>query len=297
MMRLSRHDIGLLVVALIWGANYSISKRALEHAAPATFAAVRFTLSTALLWLIVWRLGQDGPIPSATRWKLLGWGVIGHTLNQLAFLSGLKLSTATNSALIFGNLPVVVALLGMLFGYERPRPRVWGGIVLGTVGVAIVVAARGGAHFGADTIKGDALNVVGLLTWALFTVGVRHAALGLNSARVAALTHLGGTPGLVLAALPRAAAPGSFEPVPSLWIGLLYGSLFSSIVASVVWTWSLKALGGSRTALYNCITPVFAALFAWALLGERPVPLQGAGAALVVLGVLVSRVPAEEVES
>jgi drug/metabolite transporter (DMT)-like permease len=138
--------------------------------------------------------------------------------------------------------------------------------------------------------------VLGLLFWALFTVGVRQAALGLNSAQVTALTHLGGTPGLLLAAAPVASA----TPWPldrAVWLGLLYSSVLSSVVAAVLWTRSLKALGGSRTALYNCLTPVVASLTAWLLLGERPVPMQAVGAALVIVGVLVSRAPAEEIES
>jgi drug/metabolite transporter (DMT)-like permease len=190
---------------------------------------------------------------------------------------------------------VVVALLGVVLGYERPRPRVWAGILLGTLGVAIVVGAKG-VHFSGDTRWGDLLNVLGLLFWALFTVGVRHAALGLNSAQVTALTHLGGTPGLLLAAAPLAA--GTAWPFhPTVWIGLLYSSVLSSVVAAVLWTRSLKALGGSRTALYNCVTPLVASVSAWIILDERPVPLQAVGAALVIVGVLVSRAPAEEVES
>jgi len=293
--RFSKHDVGLIVVSLIWGANYSFSKQALAHISPITFAAIRFVISTGLLWLVVWWFRQHGPVSRPVLLKLLGWGVIGHTLNQLAFLSGLKLTTATNSALIFGNMPVVVALLGVLLGYERPRLRVWIGILLGTVGVAIVVGAKG-VDFSGATRWGDLLNVLGLLFWALFTVGVRHAALGLNSAQVAALTHLGGTPGLLMAAVPVAAA----TPWPlhgHVWLALFYSSVLSSVVAGVLWTRSLKALGGSRTALYNCLTPLVAGLAAWLILGERPVPLQGFGAALVIVGVLVSRAPAEEVES
>jgi len=295
-MRLSRYDAGLVLVSLIWGANYSISKRALADISPAAFAAMRFALSTALLWGVVLWLDQRSQVPRATRWKLLGWGVVGHTLNQLAFLSGLKLTTATNSALIYGTLPVVVALLGIMLGHERPRPRVWLGIGLGTAGVTVVVAARGGARFGVDTVQGDVLNLIGLLCWALFTVGVRRAALGLSSAHVSALTHLGGTPGLILAAVPGTAA-GGLTMTRSVWIALLYASLLGSVVASILWTRGLKVLGGSRTSLYNCLMPVVAAMFAWLLLGERLVPLQAAGAVLVVVGVLISRVPAEEVES
>ena len=38
--------------------------------------------------------------------------------------------------------------------------------------------------------------------------------------------------------------------------------------------------------------PLVATLGAWVLLGERPAPVQGLGAALVISGVLVSRQPA-----
>ncbi len=293
--RWSRHDVGLVVVSLIWGGNYSVSKIALGHVSPVIFAALRFGISTALLWLLVWGLKQSGPVSWGTIRRLLGWGVVGHTLNQLAFLYGLQSTTATNSAVIFGNLPVVVALLSVVLGSERPTPRVWLGIVLGTVGVAVVVGAKG-IHFSAETIRGDGLSLLALLFWAMFTLGVRHAALGLNSAQVTALTHLGGTPGLMLAAVP---VVGGFEIGslhPSVWVALAYSSILSSVVASVLWTRSLKALGGSRTALYNCITPVFAAVAAWILLGEKPVPLQGVGAALVIIGVLVSRAPGEAEE-
>ncbi len=293
--RFGWHDFNLVIVSLIWGGNYSTTKLALAHIDPLVMGALRFSLSTTLLWVLVGVLRQYGPIPRATVWRLLGWGVVGHTLNQFAFLSGLKLTTATNSALIFGNLPVVVALLGLMLGHERPKPRVWLGIGLGTIGVMVVVGAKG-LHFGTETLRGDGLSVLALLFWALFTVGVRRASLGLNSAQVAAITHLGGTPGFLLAAAPRLVHLDPTTIHPAVWFGLFYSSVFSSVFASVLWTRSLKALGGSRTALYNCITPLFAGLTAWALLGERPVPVQGLGAILVIVGVLVSRAPAEEVE-
>jgi drug/metabolite transporter (DMT)-like permease len=296
-MRLNRYDAGLLVVSIIWGGNYSVAKLVVGETSPVVFAAIRYVTSSALLWLIVWRSGRATPIPRRTTWVLLGWGIVGHTLNQLTFLFGLRYTSPTNSALIFSNLPVVVAALGVVFGIERPSPRTWAGIGLGTVGVAIVVAARG-TRFEAGTLLGDLLSVAALLFWALFTVGVRRAAVGVNSVQVSAITHLGGTPGLVLAAVPVMAAPHSPSPIPrSLWIGVAYASVLSSAVASVLWTRSLQALGGSRTAIFNCVTPIFAALSAWLIFGERPLPIQAAGAALVVVGVLVSRHPGEVEES
>lgn len=282
------HDLNLLIVGLIWGANYTTTKLALGHIAPLTMGALRFTLSTVLLWGLVFGARQHRPIPRPTWLRLLGWGVVGHTLNQFAFLYGLTQTSATNAAVIFGNLPVVVAVLGMIAGHERPGARMWAGIGLGTVGVIVVVGAKG-FHFGAETLAGDGVCLLAMLFWAVFTVGVRRAALGLNSAQVAAITHTGGTPGFLIAAAPALRVLDLRAVHPAVWGGVLYSSVLSSVVASVLWTRSLKALGGSRTALYNCVTPIFASLSAWALLGERPVPLQALGAALVILGVLVSQ--------
>jgi drug/metabolite transporter (DMT)-like permease len=289
--RLSRHDANLLLVSVIWGGNYSFAKLAVGHAPPLVFAAIRFVISTGLLWLLVWWRGPAAPPSRRTFWVLIGWGVVGHSLNQVALLYGLRHTSPTNAALIFANLPVVVALLGSAFGIERATPRVWGGIALGTIGVALVVGARG-TRFEAGTRLGDLLIVGSLLCWAVFTVGVRRVALGIDSARVAAITHLGGTPGLVLAAIPIVAT-GRPKLDGAVWAAVAYASILSSVVASTLWTRSLKALGGNRTALFNCVTPLFAALSAWLVFGERPVPIQAVGAGLVLVGVLLSRHPGE----
>ncbi|MHB1328473.1 MAG: DMT family transporter [Gemmatimonadales bacterium] len=291
----SRFDVGLLGVSLIWGANFSVSKLALGHLGPLPFAALRFILSSVVLMAVLWGVERSARIPRPALWRLLAWGVVGHTLNQAFFLNGLQHTTATNSALIFATLPVVVAVLGIATGRERPEPRVWAGIGLGTVGVVLVVAAQG-AHFTADTLLGDALTIAAVICWASFLLGLRDVAMSQSALQVAAITHLGGTPGLVLAAAPGLAAVELTSLSPMVWIALIYSSVFSSLVAMVLWTRGLKALGGSRTALYNCVTPVFAALVAWLLLGERPAPLQGVGAVLVIGGILVSRAPAQAEE-
>jgi drug/metabolite transporter (DMT)-like permease len=80
---------------------------------------------------------------------------------------------------------------------------------------------------------------------------------------------------------------GSVPPVA--WGSIAYASVLSLGVAYLLWNASVARVGGSRTAVYMCITPLVAALVAWAVLGERLVPLQGGGAVLIVLGVLLTR--------
>jgi drug/metabolite transporter (DMT)-like permease len=85
------------------------------------------------------------------------------------------------------------------------------------------------------------------------------------------------------------------------WLAMGYASVLSLVVAYLLWNRSVKAIGGTRTAIYMCITPLVAVLGAWMLLGERPQPLQGVGAVFIIAGVLLTRVgrttPPERIET
>src|SRR5260221_7010760 len=168
--RLSAHDLEMLLVTLIWGANFSVSKFALERIPPLPFSALRFFASSVLLLLIARRAGVATRLPRRTLWSLIGLGVVGNTIYQTAFMTGLSMTSATNSAMIIASLPVVVALLGTLLGIERASAALWTGVVLGTAGVGLVVAANG-VRFDAQNLRGNLLILFALLCWPLYGVG------------------------------------------------------------------------------------------------------------------------------
>jgi drug/metabolite transporter (DMT)-like permease len=286
--RLSAQDLGMLVVCLIWGINFSVTKLAIGQMPALPFTAIRFTLASLLLWLILRKL--EGPAtlaPEVTR-RLVVLGIVGNTLYQLAFVLGLAYTTATNSSLIVATVPTVVAVLAGLFGLERITPRMWAGIALGTIGVVLVIAASG-VEFSAVTLRGDLLTVLGVFCWAGYTLGLRKLPPTLSPLRVTTVTAVAGTPGLVLAGLPGLAGM-EWRAVPgTAWAALGYATVFSLVVAYILWNRSVQAVGVTRTAIYMCLTPLIAVAAAWLMLGEQAQPLQGVGAVLIVAGVLLTR--------
>ncbi|MEZ4456163.1 MAG: DMT family transporter [Gemmatimonadales bacterium] len=104
----SRHDLGMVVVSLIWGANFTANKYALGTIPPIAFGAARFLLASALLWLIVrWR-GRPETVPRATYRRLLLLGLVGNTGYQVLFMVGLMSTTAVNASLIMASMPIMV---------------------------------------------------------------------------------------------------------------------------------------------------------------------------------------------
>ncbi|HEX2249431.1 MAG TPA: DMT family transporter [Gemmatimonadales bacterium] len=281
-------DAGMLLVCLIWGLNFSVTKVALADIPPLPFTAVRFTISSVLLWL-VWRLIEESrPLPGRSLRTLILLGVLGNTCYQLVFTVGLDRTTASNSALILSTVPTVVAVFAGILGLERITARMRWGIALGTVGVVLVIATRG-VGFKLGTLVGDALSVVAVLCWAGYTVGLRLVPPGISSLRVTTVTTIAGTPGLILAGVPGMLRLDWAAVRPQAWAGLAYAAVLSLVVAYLLWNRSVKAVGGARTAIYMCVTPLFAVAGAWLLLGERPHPLQAIGAVLIIAGVLMTR--------
>jgi drug/metabolite transporter (DMT)-like permease len=281
-------DLGMLLVALIWGINFSVTKGAFPSFPPLAFTAVRFVLASGLLLVLTRRLEGSEPLPRGALQRLVLLGVVGNTLYQLGFISGLARTTASNSALILASMPSVVALIAAGLRLEPVRPRVLGGVLIATVGVVLVVAARA-TGFGGGTLAGDLLTLAAVFCWAGYTLALRFLPAGVSPLRVTLVTTVAGAPGLVLAGLPQIARMDWGAVGLIGWGALAYSTVLSLVVAYLIWNRSVQVVGPSRTVVYMCLTPLFAVAAAALLLGERPRPLQGIGALLIISGVVLTR--------
>jgi drug/metabolite transporter (DMT)-like permease len=281
----------MLLVALIWGINFSVTKGVFPRFPPLAFTAVRFVLASGFLLVLTRRIEGTAPLPPGALRRLVILGVLGNTVYQLGFISGLARTTASNSALILAAMPSVVAFIAAGLRLEPVRPRVIGGVVIASLGVVLVVAARG-TGFGGETLAGDVLTMAAVLCWAGYTLALRFLPAGVSPLRVTLVTTVAGAPGLVLAGLPEILDMDWTAVGVAGWGALAYSTLLSLVVAYLIWNRSVQVVGPSRTVVYMCLTPMFAVAGAAVLLGERPRPLQGIGAALIISGVVLTRLGA-----
>ena len=128
--------------------------------------------------------------------------------------------------------------------------------------------------------------------WAAYVLGMRTVKGHISSLRATTLTMITGTPGLILFGLP-----GLIGMHKSGWgrigvaamFGIVYSAALALVTCYLLYNRNVRLIGGVKTTIYGCMIPAVAALVAWPVLGERPTPLQAAGAALIVAGVLVTR--------
>jgi EamA-like transporter family len=102
-------ETSLVLTVLFFGTNFVAVTHVVESAPPILFAAVQFSFSGVLLWLLLRLVEPGSKLPLQKDFlSMLGLGVVGVTLTRLVFTVGVSLTTATNTALIYSSAPVWV---------------------------------------------------------------------------------------------------------------------------------------------------------------------------------------------
>jgi drug/metabolite transporter (DMT)-like permease len=283
-------DVGLLLLTLIWGVNFSVVKAALQWVGPMAFNALRFPLAALTVFLI---LRLRGPLPRPERRHLIPLlllGFLGNGVYQVLFIHALDLTRAGNVALLLATTPVWTALLAALFRENTlDGATVLGGIA--TLGgmTLVVVGGSGGPGWGGGTFRGDLLAAGAAFTWALYTVASRGLIVRYGSVPVTAWTLWGGTAAIVVLGLPELGKTELWTLPPSVWGAVVFAGVLALGLSYVLWYRGVQRLGSARTATYSNLVPVVALLTAWATLGEVPVALQWMGAVIILGGVVLAR--------
>jgi drug/metabolite transporter (DMT)-like permease len=285
MSRSLKAHILLVLVTLIWGTTFVLIKAALQDSSPLLFNAVRMVLAATLLAIFYRKQLRQLTKPAL----LSGIGVGIFLFFGYAFqITGLKLTTPSKSAFLTGSSTVMVPLI--LVALWRTRIRVWRivGIVAAFAGLFLMTVPGGKQGLGdlANVNLGDLLTIACALGFALQIVFLGRATQRHAFEQIAALQII------VAALLMAAAAPilekPHFHLSGTLISAILITGILGLALAFTVQAWAQQFTPATHTALIFNLEPVFAWLTSFVYLHERLGLRAGAGALLILAGVVVS---------
>ncbi len=202
---------------------------------------------------------------------------------------GLKLSSATNIAMIIATIPIFAAVFAFILIKEKINIRAVVGIVLSVLGVGIILSAAPGRNFGMQMVQVG--NLLGL--GAALCAGV-YMALGRDLLR--RYSPLALTTFQALSASALFLPLAVLEMVTHSWKGLdpltlaaiLYLAFFCSVLAFFLWNYGISRIEAGRAAVFTNLSPVFTILGSYFLIKEKIHPGQILGVALVIFGVTLA---------
>jgi len=274
--------LGLLFVG-IWASAFNAA-RIVVLEWPALWALdLRFWTVLPLLGIVVawrrapWPAGED-------RWRLALMGLFG-TGGYLGF-AWLALRGAPSGivALLCATAPLFVAVGEYFVRGQRLAIAAWLGLFLGWLGVAILGGFRAAGGFGAAEGWGMALalmgaisQAVGILCFAPARARIDPWTANLGQSAVAAVMLL---PVAILVEPPPPAVIGLATLAALVWSILVVG-----ILGYALFFVMMRRLPASTAASLQLLAPPLAALFDWALLGERLLTTDIVGGAVTLLGI------------
>jgi drug/metabolite transporter (DMT)-like permease len=279
-------DLRLLAVALIWGVNFSVIKYAIGDFSPLAFTAIRFALASVFLFSLMAVRRERFAVERTDLPALMTLGLLGITLYNILFMEGLKLTTASHSALFISMSPLFAASLQVIAGREKLTPSLAGGMALASAGAFLIIRSSHGAiTFASRTAAGDLMTIGASALWALYTMKARplltrYTPLAVTAYSVAsgALLLLPFCAGQLRDQSWRAVSLGS-------WTALAFAALIGGGVAYVLWYEGVRRIGVTRTIAYHYLVPLVAVIVAALFLGERITALTMLGGLAILAGV------------
>ena len=201
-----------------------------------------------------------------------------------------------SAALLNASSALWIVIFG-LFGARSHRPpsRAIAGLAIGFAGTALLVTSAAGAAPAGDVTPLLPLFaiLVACMIWSLGTIYMRNAGRSLDLFAFGGAQMLIGGILMALAGVARGElADWTFSPAGLA--AMAYLVVFSSCFAYTAYWWLARHATPAQTGTYSYVNPAIASVVGFVFLDERMTALQFAGAAIILLGVLLINWPAKD---
>jgi len=175
---------------------------------------------------------------------------------------------------------VLTPLIALVLVRSHIGLSVWGGVVLSTIGLAML----SGIHAG--SVTGDLLVLAAAAVYSLQIVLMERYAPRYDAVAFTFVEMLaaGVALGVVAAALGDLHLPHGW----TVWGALVVTGVFASALAFLVQTWAQRRTSATRTALAFTMEPVWTAFFGYTLAGDRLGLLGWGGCAVIMAGIVLA---------
>ncbi|MGK3123457.1 DMT family transporter [Candidatus Pantoea formicae] len=277
-LRISRQELVLIFITMVWGGTFLVVHRAMAHSGPFFFVGLRFATASLLLafffrrylkqmtWLEV-KAGALIGLSIAGGYGLQTWGMQTISSSQSAFLTALYVP--------------VVPLLQWLFLRRPPGLMAWLGILLAFIGLVLVAGPQEG---GLALNAGEIATLFSTLAIAAEIILIGRYAGQVDVRRVTLVQLVVASACAFVFMIPNG------ESVPTMSAPLLFSAMgmgAASALIQITMNWAQRSVSPTRATVIYAGEPVWAGIVG-RIAGERLPATALLGGVLIVCGVIVS---------
>lgn len=280
-------QLALALSSLFWAGNFIVGRALRDQVEPVALNFWRWTIAFAIILYFSFPVLRQYRLLLFQHWRfvliLAITGIVGF---HIGVYQALQTTTAINALLFLSISPVMIVLGSRLAFHEPIQVLQILGIIISLLGV-VALLTHGNPeqllllHFN----SGDLWMLMSVLLWSIYSVILKRKPVELPQFALLASTIFTGV--IVMAPLYLFTKSGGFglELNYSTAGGLLYISIFASVIAYFCWNYGVSRIGPNRAGTFLHLLPLFGAILSIMFLGEMIHGYHLAGAALIAAGI------------
>ena len=256
----------LLLLGLLWGIPYALTKIALETIPPITLTAARVSLAAAVLWIVA--IGLERKLP--LRWDFFGrvfiQGCVACVIPYTLIAFGQQSVDSALAAILNSSTPLFVCLISVTWTHHEPMTvgRL-SGVTIGLGGVVAIAGASALLGVGRETIGQTAILLATFSSAVSVIYGRRFSDLAPEVVAAGTLTSAA----LVLVPLSLLIeAPWRTAPSAASLTALGANAVVATAFGFVIYFRLIRTIGSMGTASTSYLKPATGVLIGCTLLGE-----------------------------
>jgi len=282
----SVYYLALILVSVIWGVNFGISRFGMEVFTPEIFAFFRFGLAVPILFAVLkWTEGSV-KVDKRDLLKLAIIGFFGVTVLEILVMYSIKYTTLANASLLnVAPWPIFAALFAPFFTKEVMTPRLAIGGLVALIGVVLIIlGGSNGFDFSSEYMLGNILALSISLIGALFNLACMPLMKKYSPLRVSSWYMLFGTILMFPITLGGWHTVQMTDFTLSVWGAIAYNVVLCTVAAFVLWNLSMNKVGAAKANFYRYFVPASATVTGALFFNEQIFVTQIAGGLVIVLG-------------
>ncbi|MGI9897735.1 DMT family transporter [Vibrio natriegens] len=277
-------ELLLLLVAIVWGTSYGLTKSAITYTTVSIFIAMRFGWTFLLLLPMMIRdfvLGKNRDWPVA-----LPTGVI---LAAIFFFEvyGVSQTTASNAAFLISLNVIFTLLLETLIGRRKPNRTLMWLCLFSTVGVLMLTNNHG---FKITFNQGDIYILCAAALRAVMVIMTKkltHEKQITNTTLTCIQSFIVAVSACLISIVSHESTTKALLPqAPEFWLTTSFLVLFCTLFAFYAQNYAVRKISPTKASLLMGSEPLFGAIFSLLWLNEVLTSFQWLGAAILLITVL-----------
>jgi drug/metabolite transporter (DMT)-like permease len=274
----------LLLTAIFWGGTFVAGRLVAQNIGPYSIAFLRFTIASALLLSLTWRI--EGRLPRLKAPQIIPvilLGIAGIFIYNVMFFKGLKMIEAGRASLIIATCPIFITICSATFLKEKINPVKGLGIVLSVCG-AIIVISKGNISriLEGGLGLGELYIFCCVLSWVAYSLIGKAVMNNLSPLASVSYSAVVGAVALSIPALFEGLAQNIASQSAIDWLCISYLGVFGTVIGFVWYYQGVERIGPTKAGLFINFVPVSAILCAFVILRE-PITLSLAGGTVLVI--------------